>query len=177
MTAPVVTRTHAPDAVDAAAPWGSGARSLVGSVWPAIVVAVVGLVLWELIVTVFQIQKFLVPKPSAVAIAFVENFSEIMDGLRKTGYVAVTGLVAGVVIAVVMAFLWCTRFRPLATALTPLAAALAATPIVALAPVFFKWFGQVEPTASRRSSRSSCCSRSSCRRRRDCCRCSRSTSA
>ena len=46
-----------------------------------------------------------VPKPSAVAIAFVENFSEIMDGLRKTGYVAVTGLVAGVVIAVVMALL------------------------------------------------------------------------
>ena len=62
-------------------------RSLVGSVWPAIIVAVVGLVLWELIVTVFQIQKFLVPKPSAVAIAFVENFSADHDGLRKTGYV------------------------------------------------------------------------------------------
>ena len=89
-------------------------RSLVGSVWPAIIVAVVGLVLWELIVTVFQIQKFLVPKPSAVAIAFVESFPQIVDGLRKTGYVAVTGLVAGVVIAVVMALL-CTRFRPLAS--------------------------------------------------------------
>ena len=38
---------------------------------------------------------------------------------------------------------------PLASALTPLAAALAATPIVALAPVFFKWFGQVEPTAKQ----------------------------
>jgi NitT/TauT family transport system permease protein len=149
VTAPTISGTTVtPDAVDAAAPWGRGMRSLVGSVWPAIVVAVVGLVLWELVVTVFGIQKFLVPKPSAVATAFVESFPQIMDGLRKTGYVAVTGLVAGVVVAVLMALV-CTRFRPLASALTPLAAALAATPIVALAPVFFKWFGQVEPTAKQ----------------------------
>ena len=149
MSAPVVTpTTPAPDAVNAAAPWGAGMRSLVGTVWPATVVAVVGLVLWELVVTVFQIQKFLIPKPSAVLAAFVEFFPQILEGLRKTGYVAVTGLVAGVLIAVLMALI-CTRFRPLASALTPLAAALAATPIVALAPVFFKWFGQVEPTAKQ----------------------------
>ena len=85
MSAPVLTDTTTPDAVDAAAPWSGGMRSLVGSVWPAIVVAVVGLVLWELIVTVFQIQKFLIPKPSAVAIAFVESFPQILDGLKKTG--------------------------------------------------------------------------------------------
>ena len=83
--------------------------SLVGSVWPAIIVAVVGLVLWELIVTVFQIQKFLRPqavggRPSPSS----STFPQILDGLRKTGYVAVTGLVAGVVIAVVMALL-CTQ--------------------------------------------------------------------
>jgi len=149
VSAPVVTpTTPAPDAVNAAAPWGAGMRSLVGTVWPATVVAVVGLVLWELVVTVFQIQKFLIPKPSAVLAAFVEFFPQILEGLRKTGYVAVTGLVAGVLIAVLMALI-CTRFRPLASALTPLAAALAATPIVALAPVFFKWFGQVEPTAKQ----------------------------
>ena len=149
MSAPVVTpTTPAPDAVNGAAPWGAGMRSLVGTVWPATVVAVVGLVLWELVVTVFQIQKFLIPKPSAVLAAFVEFFPQILEGLRKTGYVAVTGLVAGVLIAVLMALI-CTRFRPLASALTPLAAALAATPIVALAPVFFKWFGQVEPTAKQ----------------------------
>jgi NitT/TauT family transport system permease protein len=149
VSAPVVTQTTStPDAVDAAAPWGGGMRSLVGTVWPAIVVAAVALVLWELVVTVFQIQKFLIPKPSAVLTAFVESLPQILEGLRKTGYVAVTGLVAGVILAVAMALL-CTRFRPLASALTPLAAALAATPIVALAPVFFKWFGQVEPTAKQ----------------------------
>ncbi len=136
------------DAVEAAAPWGRGVRSMAGTVWPALLVAVVALTVWEIVVTVFQIQKFLVPKPSAIGAAFVEVFPQIVDGLRKTGWVAVSGLVIGVLIAVLLALL-CTRFRPLATGLTPLAAALAATPIVALAPVFFKWFGQVEPTAKQ----------------------------
>ncbi len=148
-TDPAVTEAPAPpDAVGAAAPWGGGIRAAVGSIWPAIVVAVVALALWELAVDVFRIDKFLIPKPSAIGVAFVESFPAIVDGLGRTGYVAVTGLVIGVVLAVVLALL-CTRFRPLATGLTPLAAALAATPIVALAPVFFKWFGQVEPTAKQ----------------------------
>jgi NitT/TauT family transport system permease protein len=140
-----------PDAVDAASarlPWGGGFRSTLANVWPALAVAAVGLVLWEIVVTVFSIDKFLVPKPSAIASAFVESFPAIVDGLRKTGWVAVSGLVAGVLLAVLMALV-CTRFRPVAAGLTPLAAALAATPIVALAPVFFKWFGQVEPTAKQ----------------------------
>jgi len=40
-----------------------------------------------------------------------------------------------------------TRSRLLSEIVTPLASALAATPIVALAPIYFKWFGSVEPTA------------------------------
>jgi len=149
MTISTATEALAPpDAVEAAAPWGSGIRSVVGTLWPAVAVAVVALLLWELVVTVFRIDKFLIPKPSAIVVAFVESFPAIVDGLRKTGYVAVSGLVLGVVVAVVLALL-CTRFRPLAASFTPLAAALAATPIVALAPVFFKWFGQVEPTAKQ----------------------------
>ena len=44
-----------------------------------------GLGLWELVVTVFHIQKFLVPKPSAVAVAFVETFPQILDGPAEDG--------------------------------------------------------------------------------------------
>lgn len=106
------------------------------------------LVLWELVVTVFRIQRFLVPKPSAIAAAVTESAGAILDGAGKTGWVAISGLVVGVLLAVLLALL-CTRFTMLAKGLTPLAAALAATPIVALAPVYFKWFGQVEPTAKQ----------------------------
>ncbi len=117
-------------------------------VLPPVIVGVVGLVGWELVVDVFHIQKFLLPKPSAILDAFVENRTAIWTGARKTGWVAISGLVVGVFVAVVAALL-CSRSKVLAGVLTPLASALAATPIVALAPVYFKWFGQVAPTAKQ----------------------------
>ena len=119
-----------------------------GVVVPPIVVGVVALLGWELAVNVFDIQKFLLPKPSAIWKALVDDWSVIWDGAQKTGWVAISGLIVGVVIAVALA-LACARFRWVAGAATPLAAALAATPIVALAPIYFKWFGQVEPTAKQ----------------------------
>lgn len=125
-----------------------GVVSVLHVVWPPALFGIGALVLWELVVTVFDIQKFLVPKPSAIGSAFASSLPEIADGVRKTGWVAVSGLLVGVALAVGLALV-CTRFSLLAKALTPLAAALAATPIVALAPVFFKWFGQVEPTAKQ----------------------------
>ncbi len=146
----------APSAAPLTAPREAGSsragREAVASVlhvlWPPALFGVAALVLWELVVTVFNIQKFLIPKPSAIGSAFASSLPEIVDGVRKTGWVAVSGLLVGVVLAVGLALV-CTRFSVLAKALTPLAAALAATPIVALAPVFFKWFGQVEPTAKQ----------------------------
>jgi NitT/TauT family transport system permease protein len=48
----------------------------------------------------------------------------------------VAGVLAGVVLALVT-----TRFRTLNEGLTPLAIAVNATPIVALAPIFNAWFG------------------------------------
>lgn len=115
---------------------------------PPILVGIIVLGLWELAINVFNVQKFLFPKPSAIWSAFVDNFDQIRTAALNTGYVAVTGLVIGIVVAVVLSLL-CSRFRLLSDSLTPLAAALAATPIVALAPVYFKWFGQVEPTAKQ----------------------------
>lgn len=115
---------------------------------PPAVVAVVALAGWELAVEAFDIQKFLLPKPSAIWTSLREDWTPIADGARSTGWVALSGLVAGVLAAVVAA-LACSRFRPLARGVTPLASALAATPIVALAPVYFKWFGQVGATAKQ----------------------------
>ena len=125
-----------------------GTVALAHLLWPPLLFGALTLVLWEVVVTLFHIQRFLVPKPSAIGTAFVEAYPEIVEGVRKTGWVAVSGLLGGVALAVVLALV-CTRFRFAANALTPLAAALAATPIVALAPVFFTWFGQVEPTAKQ----------------------------
>ena len=51
-----------------------------------------------------------------------------------------SGLVAGILAGVLLALVT-TRFRTLNEGLTPLAIAVNATPIVALAPIFNAWFG------------------------------------
>jgi ABC-type nitrate/sulfonate/bicarbonate transport system permease component len=116
------------------------------AIWPPLLVGVGGLVLWELFIDVLGVQEFLLPRPLAIWSALTDDWSTIWAGAKKTAWVAVSGLIAGVVVAVVGAFVT-TRSRLLAETVTPMASALAATPIVALAPVYFKWFGSVEPTA------------------------------
>ena len=118
------------------------------ALWPPIAVGIGGLVLWELFLDVTGVQEFLLPRPLDIWDALVEDWSLIWEGAKKTAWVSVSGLAAGVVVAVVAAFVT-TRSRLLADTVTPLAAALAATPIVALAPVYFKWFGSIEPTAKQ----------------------------
>jgi len=118
------------------------------SLLPPLIVGVVAVVAWEVLVRVFNIQKFLIPRPSSIIAALSTSWADILEGTKRTGYVAVSGLIVGVIIAVALALL-CTRFRFMADALTPMAAALAATPIVALAPIYFKWFGATDPTAKQ----------------------------
>ena len=51
-----------------------------------------------------------------------------------------SGLLAGIIFGVLLA-VFTTRFRVVNEGLTPLAVAVNATPIVALAPIFNAWFG------------------------------------
>jgi NitT/TauT family transport system permease protein len=69
-----------------------------------------------------------------------ENWPMLRHAGWETGRIAVSGLVAGIVAGVVLALVT-TRFRTLNEGLTPLAVAVNATPIVALAPIFNAWFG------------------------------------
>jgi len=117
--------------------------------WPPIAFGLVFLAGWEAIVRVFDIQEFLLPRPTSIVAALrTEWAGEVGPGritnLREagweTGKVAVLGLVLGVVLGALLAFIT-TRFRLLRESFTPLAVIANATPIVALAPIFNAWFG------------------------------------
>lgn len=111
-------------------------------------VAIFGL--WEAIITVFDIQEFLLPKPSSIWSALLEGWSpdeasglataSLRDAGWSTGVVAVSGLICGVVAGAALALL-AVRFIRVGETLTPFAVAVNATPIVALAPIFNAWFG------------------------------------
>ncbi len=115
---------------------------------PAIIVGVGGVVFWELTLLVLKPEGFLLPAPSSIGSALVENVDEIWAATQNTGYVVVTGLVAGVILGALWALL-VSRFRLADETLTPLAIALNAVPIIALAPIFNAWFGLLSPVSNQ----------------------------
>jgi NitT/TauT family transport system permease protein len=104
-------------------------------------VAGVGFVaVWELAVRALGIDEFLLPKPTSIASAVAGEWSTLWEATVQTGLIAVSGLIIGVVLGAGLA-LAVTRFGRFGDAVTPLAVALNATPIIALAPIFNAWFG------------------------------------
>lgn len=92
------------------------------------------LLVWQLFVDLRDIPGYLLPSPTAIWTQLRENFQDILSSSRASGANALVGLVGGIVLAVLAAVVaaWVPLVERL---LTPLAAAVSAMPIVALAPV------------------------------------------
>jgi NitT/TauT family transport system permease protein len=110
------------------------------AVWPPVLFGALFLLGWELFVEVFDIDEFLLPPPSAIFESLVDNWDVVRHGVWETGKIAVSGLAIGILAGVVLALVT-TYSRALDQGLTPVAVALNATPIIALAPIFKAWFG------------------------------------
>ena len=121
---------------------------LLRAVGPALIIGIGGLVLWEVSFAILQPEGFVLPAPSEIMAAFIENSDEIWAATKNTGYIVVTGLVGGVSLGVLWALL-VSRFRTANETLTPLAIALNAIPIIALAPIFNAWFGLLSPVSNQ----------------------------
>jgi NitT/TauT family transport system permease protein len=108
--------------------------------FPALVVGVLVIVGWEIGIDVFDIQRFLLPKPSAIAEALRDQRSMLWSAGLYTFSEAFWGFVlgcsAGILAAIVLA-----RFRRVGGALLPYFVAATAIPIVAFAPIANAWFG------------------------------------
>jgi NitT/TauT family transport system permease protein len=109
------------------------------SVLTPLAVGVFLVVAWELFVNWRDIKPFLLPKPSAIWSALTDNRDQIWNAARQTGTNALVGLVIGAVLGVAVALI-ASRFRAASELLTPVAAAVNAIPIIALAPLFNHMF-------------------------------------
>jgi len=107
---------------------------------PAVVVLVLAIVMWEVLIRAFHVQRFLLPKPSEIAQAFWDERGALWSAgwytFTEAFWGFVLGSAAGIVCAVVLA-----RFRSLANALMPYFVAASAIPIIAFAPIANAWFG------------------------------------
>lgn len=111
---------------------------------PAAVLFVTALALWEAMVRGFGIRGFILPAPSAIATAFVEEWPALRAAAIGTFRSALAGLVVGIGLAVVVGMA-AARWRAVREGVMPLAIAANSTPIVVLAPIAIAWFGLLSP--------------------------------
>ena len=108
-------------------------------IWPPILIGVLVLAAWQAVVVVQDIQPYLLPAPSLIAENFFGDLSLMWNTALYTATTAFLGLVLGSILGVAMAFL-AQRFIVVNNLVTPLAAGLAAVPIIALTPILNNMF-------------------------------------
>lgn len=138
----------APAAADPDTSWRAAAGRSSRAWLPPLIAGVVILLLWEGVLRLLDPQGFVLPLPSEIIRALIDDWSVIWTAARNTGFIAVTGLIAGTFSGAVLAVL-VSRFRTANETLTPLAVAVNAIPIVALAPIFNAWFGILSPRSNQ----------------------------
>lgn len=130
-------------AVDATLPPTNLSKSL-QRYGPALVLFIVTLTLWELFVRLFNIQTFLLPRPTLIAQAFAENFDRLLFIGWFTTKEAIGGFVIGCTMGILVA-LATARWTIINEALMPFAIAANSVPIIAFAPILNNWFGLDNP--------------------------------
>ncbi len=111
---------------------------------PAIILFVAVLVIWEGAVYLLQIQRFLLPAPSVIWQAFVENFDRLVHIGWFTTKEALGGLAIGCSAGILVA-LATARWAIASETLLPFAIAANSVPIIAFAPILNNWFGVDNP--------------------------------
>lgn len=98
------------------------------------------LTLWEIWVGLADVPVFILPAPSLILAALVDNFAALMAALWVTVKVTLLAFVWALATAVGLAIVF-TRARLIEMALYPYVITLQVTPVVAIAPLILIWVG------------------------------------
>lgn len=98
------------------------------------------LTIWELWVDWAEIPVFILPAPSAIGVALVENFATLMASLWVTVQVTAMAFFWAGASAIGLAIIF-TRARLIEMAFYPYVITLQVTPVVAIAPLILIWVG------------------------------------
>lgn len=111
------------------------------SAFKSSIAAMLGLiVIWQLIVSLTDVPRFILPSPYLVGSAFVDNFDLIVEHTLVTLYEILLGLIIGITLGIVTALQF--EISPVAKFfLKPVLIFSQAIPVFALAPVLTLWLG------------------------------------
>ena len=115
-------------------------RRLAYEWFPALLVFVVGILVWEGAVRGLDVQNFLLPAPSAIVETLWTDRGQLWDAAFFTFREALGGFAIGCTLGF-LAALVVARWRLLQAAVMPYAIAAGAVPIIAFAPITNNWFG------------------------------------
>ncbi|GAB1422179.1 ABC transporter permease [Anaerolineales bacterium] len=122
---------------------------------PTLLVALTVIILWELLISVFDIQQFLLPRPSTIFQKFIieiqlfldpQSTSLLFESTSATFKEAVGGFVIGCGSGIILA-LATARWTIITEATMPFAIAANSVPIIAFAPIMNNWFGLTNPVS------------------------------
>jgi len=113
---------------------------------PPLLTFALGIGLWEAAVRLFGIPLYLLPAPSGIIEAFLQQPGYLIQiGLFTFGE-ALAGFAIGCALGSLVAAV-CVRYRGLAEGLMPFSVASNAVPIVALSPLLGIWLGSISPAS------------------------------
>jgi len=107
---------------------------------PAVVAFFAVVLIWEGFTRLFGVETFILSKPSEIMASFFETGGTIWGAGFRTLIESVGGFALGTLFAVLTS-LAAARWAGFRDGVLPLAIALNAMPIAALAPIFNNWFG------------------------------------
>ena len=98
------------------------------------------IVIWQLVVSLTGVHRFILPSPYLVAVSFIENFDLIAEHTLVTLSEIMFGLAIGITLGIITALQF--EMSPVAKFfLKPLLVFSQAIPVFALAPVLTLWLG------------------------------------
>lgn len=130
----------------AAAPASGRWRKRLGDALPPVVVFLGVILTWELSLTLLGVRQFLMPKPSVIVQALVDQRADLSRGAIYTATEAIGGLVIGSALGIGAAFAT-LRWVSARETLLPVAIAANSIPIIALAPITNIWFTSDNPVS------------------------------
>jgi NitT/TauT family transport system permease protein len=105
-----------------------------------VLIGLLFLAFWEFGVRYFGVSKFVLPPPSSVVAALVDDFPSLLASLWNTLKVTLEAFCAALVLGVLFAVLF-VQSRLFEISLFPYAVVLQVTPIVSIAPLILIWVG------------------------------------
>ncbi len=98
------------------------------------------LAFWEFAVRHYQVPPYVLPAPSAIAMAGGDNFGTLMQSLWNTLVITFEACLVALAAGIILAILF-SQSRLIEMALYPYAVILQVTPVFAIAPLIIIWVG------------------------------------